>query len=97
MTALDDLGNQVGIPLTVQGLPVAFHVAPNTTAGADPSLGTLELQRALADSGVWVTTRGIWYVSATHGEAELEATVERARRALGALASERSSFEELSV
>ena len=97
MAKLDDLGQQTGVPLLVQGLPVAFHVAPNAAAGADESLGTLELHRALADNGVWVTTRGIWYVSGTHGQPELDETTERAGRALRALASTHERLEELSV
>ena len=36
------------------------------------------------EAGVWVAARGIWYLSAAHGERELEVTLERAERALAA-------------
>jgi glutamate-1-semialdehyde 2,1-aminomutase len=95
MTGLDDLSKNVGFPLVVQGLPVAFHVSPSGVARS--SLGTLELHHALASAGVWVTTRGIWYVSATHRKAELDLTLESADAAVRALGSERGRLEELRV
>jgi glutamate-1-semialdehyde 2,1-aminomutase len=44
--------------------------------------GYKRLAARLVDAGVWVAARGIWYVSAAHGERELEVTLERAERAL---------------
>jgi glutamate-1-semialdehyde 2,1-aminomutase len=92
MAGLDELGKNVGFPLVVQGLPPAFHAAP-----ADTANGTYELHEALAAAGIWATTRGIWYVSATHGEAELSETLECAAVALRSLGSKRERLEELRV
>ena len=36
----------------------------------------------LVDAGVWVASRGIWYVSAAHGRRELDVTLERAAGAV---------------
>jgi glutamate-1-semialdehyde 2,1-aminomutase len=42
------------------------------------------LAARLVDAGLWLAARGIWYVSAAHGERELEVTLERAARAFAA-------------
>jgi glutamate-1-semialdehyde 2,1-aminomutase len=91
MDALGDLGERHGLPLRIQGLPMAFHVS----LGDDPEpyhdfegLGRRDLAayarlaKTFADHGVWVAGRGIWYVSAAHGPRELEETVARVDRAL---------------
>ncbi|MER7003857.1 aminotransferase class III-fold pyridoxal phosphate-dependent enzyme [Dactylosporangium sp. NPDC000555] len=90
MAGLADLGRRHGVPLRVQGLPMAFHASfgPPDPVTDYRGLRTLDLDRyaafshALADHGVWVAGRGIWYVSAAHGEPELTAALERADRAL---------------
>lgn len=84
MQGLCDIGRSYGIPLRVQGLPMAFHLSLGEAEVTDyRSLQLLDLERYadltkyLVDNGIWVTQRGIWYVSAAHGPDELEATMTR--------------------
>lgn len=90
---LTDFAARHGVPLRVQGLPMAFHVSfggegvPDGDVADHRGLTRLDLARYerfaahLVEHGVWVAGRGIWYVSAAHGDAELAATVERLERA----------------
>jgi glutamate-1-semialdehyde 2,1-aminomutase len=89
MEALSTLGRDVG--LRVQGLPMAFHASfgPDAAEVTDyRSLQVLDsaryrkLAELLWDEGVWVAARGIWYLSAAHGDRELELTLERVESAL---------------
>jgi glutamate-1-semialdehyde 2,1-aminomutase len=84
------LAKEHDVPLRVQGLGMAFHAS---FGAEDPvhdfrGLQSLDLQRysalarRLTDHGVWVAGRGIWYVSAAHGEQELTAVLERLDAAL---------------
>nr|BFE61546.1 glutamate-1-semialdehyde 2,1-aminomutase [Dactylosporangium thailandense] len=94
MTGLRAIGERHGVPLHVQGLPAAFHVSfragdrPDTTVVDHASLQSLDLARytrfgrVLAEHGIWVAGRGIWYVSAAHGEQELADALSRFERAL---------------
>lgn len=73
-----------GVRLHVQGLPAAFHVSFGTADATDArSLRRLDLARyerlagALVEHGLWVAKRGVWYVSAAHGPAELDDTLTR--------------------
>lgn len=88
MKELGELG------VRIQGLPMAFHA---TFADEDIEVTDYRsLQRCdsdqyrrfvrrLVDEGVWVASRGVWYVSAAHGDREVEVTVERAARAMESL------------
>ena len=90
MAQLAKIGERHDIPLRVQGVPAAFHVSfGDPTPVCDlRTLNTLDLGRyaafasRLADNGLWLAQRGIWYVSAAHGDAELSDTVERIESAL---------------
>jgi len=95
MAGLQDVARSHDIPLRVQGLPAAFHVS----LGGDATpfvdyrglrerdlAGYARLAQTLAEHGVWVARRGIWYVSAEHGDAELKATLDRADAAFAAVA-----------
>lgn len=90
MARLVKLGERYEIPLRVQGLPAAFHVGFGDPAPVRDlrSLNGLDLARyarfatALADHGLWLAQRGIWYVSAAHGEQELTETIDRLEAAL---------------
>jgi beta-alanine--pyruvate transaminase len=90
-----DLAQEHGVPLRVQGIGPAFHVSFGDDAPIHDfaELQTLDLARysafvpRLVDQGVWVTGRGIWYVSAAHGDAELTAVLERLDAALKAVTS----------
>jgi glutamate-1-semialdehyde 2,1-aminomutase len=96
MDGLLAAAEQAGVPLRLQGPGVAFH-ASFARDGEDPGpitdlrgLRALDTERykrfavRLAEEGVWVAGRGVWYVSAAHGERELDAVLERSGRALAA-------------
>ena len=84
------------LPLRVQGLPVAFHVGFGADDGPvrdHAGLAALDLQRyadlvpVFVDHGIWVAPRGIWYVSAAHGDSELTAVLDRLDAALTSAAA----------
>jgi glutamate-1-semialdehyde 2,1-aminomutase len=84
MTGLRSLGERYGLPLRVAGLPMVFHVSFGDVDVTDyRSLQQLDLARyerlaaALVEHGIWVTGRGVWYVSANHGAEELDAALSR--------------------
>ena len=90
MASLRALFADFDLQLQVRGLPAAFHVAFDT---ADPVRSFADLQRAdseryrrlvphAIDSGVWLTGRGIWYVSGAHDDATNDATLARMTSAL---------------
>ena len=96
MDGLTRLGRAAGVPLRVQGPGVGFH-ASFASDGSDPGgievhdlrgLQALDAERykrfarRLAENGVWVAARGVWYVSAAHGQAELYAALAAVERAL---------------
>jgi glutamate-1-semialdehyde 2,1-aminomutase len=91
MQGLRKIGDEAGLPLRVAGLPMAFHAsfAEGDVEVRDfRDLGALDLDRyrafarTLAEHGVWVAGRGIWYVSAAHGDRELDAALERVEEAV---------------
>jgi glutamate-1-semialdehyde 2,1-aminomutase len=87
-----DVAAARGIPMRIQGLPMAFHLS---FGDHEPVRSYAELQRVdlgryaefahvLAAHGVWVAPRGVWYVSTSHGQSELNAVLERFDGALEA-------------
>ncbi|GAA3810541.1 aspartate aminotransferase family protein [Amycolatopsis tucumanensis] len=89
IVGLRDLGVEFGLPLRVQGVPAAFHVSFGDADVSDyRSLQQLDLARyerlakSLVEHGIWVTGRGVWYVSASHGGDELDAALTRFEAAL---------------
>jgi glutamate-1-semialdehyde 2,1-aminomutase len=91
-----ELAETHGIPLHVQGLPCAFHASladhPAAIRTLDDLLATdqaayARLAATLADHGVWVAGRGIWYVSAAHGPSELDVALARIDTAFEAVTS----------
>ncbi len=90
MAGLCGLAEAHEVPLRLQGLPVAFHASfgPPEPVWDFRGLQRLDgeryatLARDFAGHGLWVAGRGVWYVSAAHGEDELAAALERADRAL---------------
>lgn len=89
MEGLRELGRAYGLPLRVEGLPMAFHVSFGDAEVTDyRSLQKLdlklysELASVLVSCGIWVASPGIWYVCAAHGPAELDATLTRFDTAL---------------
>jgi glutamate-1-semialdehyde 2,1-aminomutase len=96
MVGLREIAREAGVPLRVAGPGMAFHASflkPGATADLDVTdlriLKTLDLERyrifarALADAGIWVAGRGIWYVSAAHVQHDLDDTLTRFRSAIG--------------
>lgn len=90
MEGLTAIGRERGAPLHVQGLPAAFHVSFGDDAPVHDYAGLTALDldryasfsRTLCSGGLWVAGRGIWYVSAAHGPAELADALERFDSAL---------------
>jgi len=82
-------GRRSGANLQVSGLPSAFHTCFTnrpihdyaTYAAADQKKLGLFLA-ALVDSGVRPTSRGTWFVSATHTDEDVAATVSAVEQAL---------------
>ena len=85
MNGLAELGATAGIPLNVEGPPMAFHASIGEPAVAHDYRDSVRRDRAryaalarrLAAAGVWVAGRGIWYLSAAHGDREIEVALER--------------------
>jgi glutamate-1-semialdehyde 2,1-aminomutase len=89
MDGIRTLADRHGVTLHVQGLPAAFHVSFGDADVTDyRSLQNLDLaqyrafSRSLVENGIWVAERGVWYVSASHGPAELDAALSRFDRTL---------------
>jgi glutamate-1-semialdehyde 2,1-aminomutase len=91
MDGLRCLASTLEVPLRVSGLPMAFHASfredddvihdMRGLRGGDPERYRAFVDQ-LASAGVWVTSRGIWYLSAAHGESDIAATLERSEVAL---------------
>lgn len=91
---------RLGVPLHVQGLGTVFNTA-FLRAGSDSAQAEItdyrSFQRAtdaealrrflrlLQDRGVRVTSRGTWFLSTAHGDAEIEVTLAAAEEALAAM------------
>lgn len=96
MAGLRAAAREAEVPLRVQGPGIGFH-ASFTRDGVDPEAHAVRglrdlvdldrpryraFARRLAEERVWVAGRGVWYVSAAHGETELADALERVRRVL---------------
>lgn len=91
---LHQLAEESSIPLRIQGVAGAFHAS---VAATDVEVHDFrDLERLDADaylklvdrmiaSGVWLSGRGIWYISTAHGEYEVSVTLERCREAFAAV------------
>ena len=85
-----ELASSHDVPLRAQGIGPAFHVSFGDADVIHDFAGLQRLDLArysafvprLLEHGVWVTGRGIWYVSAAHGDDELNAVLERFDAAL---------------
>lgn len=90
MAGLRELGKQAGLPLHVQGLGMVFNTSfteqAEVTDYRSYQRADLERQRrflrALQDHGVRVTSRGTWFLSAAHTDADIDETLAAAERAL---------------
>jgi glutamate-1-semialdehyde 2,1-aminomutase len=91
---LRELAAEASIPLRIQGVPGAFHASIATTdvevhefrdlARLD-SDAYLKLVDRLIASGVWLSGRGIWYLSTAHRENEVSITLDRCQEAFAAI------------
>jgi glutamate-1-semialdehyde 2,1-aminomutase len=91
---LRELAEEASIPLRTQGAPGAFHasIAPGDVEVREfRDLDQLDhdayvklVDRMIA-SGVWLSGRGIWYVSTVHGDDEVAITLERCADAFAAV------------
>jgi len=85
MAEIRTLSDRYGLGLHVQGIGMAFHVSFTSEGIIEDFQGLartdstryVALSHALADAGVWVAGRGVWYVSAAHGADEFRDTVQR--------------------
>ena len=84
-----DAAARHGLPLHVQGVGMAFHVSFTDAEALRDHRDILAtdagryaaLAAELVRQGVWVAARGVWYISAAHGGAELDDTRDRIDRA----------------
>ena len=86
MGALPPIAKDCGVAVKIEGLPVAFSVTLDTSSDSESSpirrqAAAQRLHTALAEAGIWTTTRGLWFVSAAHRDDELAATLTRAAKA----------------
>jgi glutamate-1-semialdehyde 2,1-aminomutase len=92
MEGLKTLAEERDVPLRVQGVPAAFWCSFGPQAEArtfsdlrhDDANRYREFAAQLADAGVWVTTRGIWYLSTAHDDSDVEQTLARVAKILRA-------------
>lgn len=90
MSAVRELVSSRGLPIQVRGLPAAFHLSFDDDRPvrnyADLLRADADRYRAVVaaarDNGLWLTGRGIWYVSAAHDASTTAETVDRLGRAL---------------
>lgn len=93
MTGMRGIAARFELPLRVQGRPAAFHAGVGID-GSGPAevrdaremrqLDSAAYQRFtshLVAAGLWASARGIWYVSAAHGDRELDAALTRFEKA----------------
>jgi glutamate-1-semialdehyde 2,1-aminomutase len=92
-SGLREVAEENSISLRIQGVPGAFHasVAAEDVEVRDfrdlarlDSGAYLKLVDRMIASGIWLSGRGIWYVSAAHGDDEVGVTLERCREAFAA-------------
>jgi len=94
VSSLRELFGAHGVPIRLQGLPMAFHARFDQSDELITSYAQLqavdtdrysEFARALIAARVWVAYRGIWYVSAAHALADVTETLDRVDTALTAV------------
>jgi glutamate-1-semialdehyde 2,1-aminomutase len=85
MNGMKDLAKKHNAPLHIQGLPMAFHLS----FGSDDQIHNFaDLQKkndpaykkfvqAVRDAKIWITDRGIWYVSLAHTQEDVVETLKR--------------------
>lgn len=91
MSGIADIMDSRQANVTVRGVPTAFNVmrrADSATGDAhdpapdiDPSWGR-DFSEALLSVGVWVTSRGNWYLGAAHERSDVEFALDAVEKAL---------------
>jgi glutamate-1-semialdehyde 2,1-aminomutase len=92
---LRSLAAAQGIPLHVQGLPTVFNtcfldvdeITDYRSYSRQDAARQQAFLRALQAEGVRVTARGTWFMSAAHGDTEIDRTLEAAEASLAALSA----------
>ena len=91
MIGLREIGQRLGLPLHVQGLPTAFHLSfTELSAIRDYRDFAQHCDKerysrfclAMLERGVRLIERGMWYISTAHTEAHLAQTLRAAEEAL---------------
>lgn len=85
MDGLRQLAEHTGLPLNLQGPPMAFSASIGGPAVVHDFRGAQLRDRAryqrlaerMAGAGVWLAGRGIWYLSVAHGDREVDTALER--------------------
>jgi len=86
-----------GLPLHLQGLPQAFHASWGARDGdladyrdvvSQDSARYAAVADALVRAGVWVSARGIWFLSLAHDQSAVDAAAERIDRAFAEVAKQ---------
>ena len=95
---LSELGRKHGLPLHAQGIGTIFTTVFSDNGplknyrdykSTDEAM-RLRFVEEMQNRGVRVTARGTWFMSAAHGDAEVDATLEAADDALAAMAQSAS-------
>jgi glutamate-1-semialdehyde 2,1-aminomutase len=91
MDGIRTLFSELDVPAQVRGLPSAFHIAFDKERPvrcyedllhADAARYKRFAATAARDAGLWLTSRGVWYVSTTHDHNTTAETLDRMRMAL---------------
>lgn len=87
---MKEIAKKYRAPLHIQGVPMAFHVS----FGSDQQIHNFQdLQKQndvlykkfvneIRNQRIWITDRGIWYVSMAHSKSDVDETLERFDRAM---------------
>lgn len=90
MDGMKRLALKHGAPLHIQGLPMAFHLSFGSGERIRNYDDLMKQNDALykrfvvtiRESNIWITDRGIWYLSMSHTEDDIKITLERFDEAL---------------
>lgn len=93
MEGMKQMAIKHGAPLHIQGLPMAFHLS----FGSDEKIRNYEdllkqndamykeFVAVVRQSNIWITDRGIWYLSMAHTHEDVKETLQRFDNALSKL------------
>jgi glutamate-1-semialdehyde 2,1-aminomutase len=99
MAGLQEAGRESGLPFRVQGPGPMFHTGFTQRTDVteyrdlfdyDAALG-VAFVRGLHQRGVRVLSRGLWYLSSAHTDADLQMAIAAARETLADMAAEQGT------